>query len=411
MGAIPFEKIVKQDLEIGYGTVARTMPNGGTATGDKIGLHTWLDRYNVKDFGAIGDAVADDTPAFLAAQAALPVNGGVIYAPDGNYRLATPLTVDIDNVTIEGNGYCTTLRPVGNTCGVLIGDSADVSRTKLRNLRIVPSPSTGSTGAGVVIGNASKYGAYVLLDRVHIEGFTGVGGAGVRLNYCQEVKIQDCFLYGNLSNIHFPATGSLWVTSVEVCGASGYVGGATGWGILLEGFADGFSVHHSILESNALGAFKSSGRYGTIEIAECYIEANGASGTEVINIDGGSDDLATRFRLTGNNFHQTLITKLRTDYVLASLVSGNKGLFEGTAPVVTTAHSEILFLQNRELHDDTLVTTYLSALAGKLAAIEAGKVWTNVEPANYADNAAAVAGGLKVGEWYRTTDTLKIVHA
>ena len=29
---------------------------------------------------------------------------------------------------------------------------------------------------------------------------------------------------------------------------------------------------------------------------------------------------------------------------------------------------------------------------------------------SYADNAAAVAGGLKVGQLYITTDTLKVVH-
>jgi len=29
---------------------------------------------------------------------------------------------------------------------------------------------------------------------------------------------------------------------------------------------------------------------------------------------------------------------------------------------------------------------------------------------SYADNAAAIAGGLKVGQLYRTTDTLKVVH-
>jgi hypothetical protein len=28
----------------------------------------------------------------------------------------------------------------------------------------------------------------------------------------------------------------------------------------------------------------------------------------------------------------------------------------------------------------------------------------------YANNAAAIAGGLKIGQLYRTTDTLKVVH-
>lgn len=36
------------------------------------------------------------------------------------------------------------------------------------------------------------------------------------------------------------------------------------------------------------------------------------------------------------------------------------------------------------------------------------KLFTNLP--SYADNAAAIAGGLKIGQLYRTTDTLKVVH-
>lgn len=38
---VPYEKIVKEDLELGVGTVSRTMPAGGTATGNKINASTF----------------------------------------------------------------------------------------------------------------------------------------------------------------------------------------------------------------------------------------------------------------------------------------------------------------------------------------------------------------------------------
>lgn len=47
------------------------------------------DIVNVKDFGAVGDGVANDTAAFIAAHAALPVNGGAIYIPAGTYLIAS----------------------------------------------------------------------------------------------------------------------------------------------------------------------------------------------------------------------------------------------------------------------------------------------------------------------------------
>jgi Pectate lyase superfamily protein len=66
---------------------------------------------NVRDFGAVGDGVADDSAAFAAADAA-----GGVFAPPGVYRIATALTLanslllydsahlTIDGVTLTLNG-------------------------------------------------------------------------------------------------------------------------------------------------------------------------------------------------------------------------------------------------------------------------------------------------------------------
>lgn len=47
---------------------------------------TAQENFNVKDFGAIGDGVSDDSPAIQAALNAVPSTGGVVYIPDGKYR-------------------------------------------------------------------------------------------------------------------------------------------------------------------------------------------------------------------------------------------------------------------------------------------------------------------------------------
>lgn len=46
---------------------------------------------SVKDFGAVGDGVADDAPAFMAAAAAVGV-GGTVEAPLGTYRLGSDVS-------------------------------------------------------------------------------------------------------------------------------------------------------------------------------------------------------------------------------------------------------------------------------------------------------------------------------
>lgn len=73
---------------------ARDADGGTTATGS---VRDWL---NVRDYGAIGDNVTDDTAAIQAALAAAPM-GGIVYLPAGAYRTSAPLTIP-PAVTLQG---------------------------------------------------------------------------------------------------------------------------------------------------------------------------------------------------------------------------------------------------------------------------------------------------------------------
>jgi hypothetical protein len=69
---------------------------------------------NVRDFGAVGDGVTDDTAALLAA-IAVPVaaRGGVVYAPQGKYRFNQTLVLGdplaFTSVQLRGDGPFNTL--------------------------------------------------------------------------------------------------------------------------------------------------------------------------------------------------------------------------------------------------------------------------------------------------------------
>ncbi|MFF9279503.1 glycosyl hydrolase family 28-related protein [Streptomyces griseosporeus] len=65
---------------------------GAHNTGGQQGPVSVKDWLNVKDYGAQGDNVTDDTAAIQAALAACPM-GGIVYLPAGAYRTSAPLTI------------------------------------------------------------------------------------------------------------------------------------------------------------------------------------------------------------------------------------------------------------------------------------------------------------------------------
>lgn len=62
---------------------------------------------NVKDYGATGDGVTDDTESIASAIAELPV-GGTLYFPEGVYRVSN--IVVKSNMTVKGDGWASVIK-------------------------------------------------------------------------------------------------------------------------------------------------------------------------------------------------------------------------------------------------------------------------------------------------------------
>jgi hypothetical protein len=102
--AIPYERIVAEDLNRGYGPTPVTMPAGGTAMGSKIGLHTFAPGWlNIQDKGAVPGS--DSTVALLEARDALAANGGGrLVIPAGEYLISQSLDINVQNMVVTGDG-------------------------------------------------------------------------------------------------------------------------------------------------------------------------------------------------------------------------------------------------------------------------------------------------------------------
>jgi polygalacturonase len=125
------------------------------ATGAELakGLNTINGTVNVRDFGAVGDGVADDTAAIQAAINAIGASGGYVYLPAGIYRTTSTITITSNKTRIQGQGNNTTITrstDYGDTI-VFTGDTATGERLFDVGISDIQITSTGLTTSGAHI--------------------------------------------------------------------------------------------------------------------------------------------------------------------------------------------------------------------------------------------------------------------
>jgi hypothetical protein len=139
-----------------------------TQAGTGAVTRTWLSKMrepvSVRDFGAVGDGVTDDTDAFQAAADHLATVGGKLRIPSGKYLITNTVSFDYAaaalgatrGISIEGDGS-------GNTAILSNHSGAAFSLSKaaslgsaystVRGLQIYQSGASGRTGTAILIDN------------------------------------------------------------------------------------------------------------------------------------------------------------------------------------------------------------------------------------------------------------------
>lgn len=168
---------------------------------------------NVLDFGATGDGSADDTAGIVAAIAALPADGGIVFLPSsdpfypsciGDYKISSTLTLGDGTASVASTRHG--IRLMGT---VAAGSSSEMSAATTRGVRLLWYGALGGTMvklAGPImmceiahlsmVGNAGGSAAATCLNAFHatkcwfhdlnLSGFStigvkvdAVGGAGL----------------------------------------------------------------------------------------------------------------------------------------------------------------------------------------------------------------------------------------
>lgn len=161
--------------------------------------------HRVDDFDAIGNGIADDLPAFDAAVAALPSDGGIIDLTRGkNYRLSANWDITSkQNVWVRGQGaWCTRVTSDVTATAAITASNASTVFTRLSNFALYQSGMVLPT-----VARAGNYGirndtavAYALeIDHCDIRFF---GASGILIEgatgpvYLRDNSIQSISDYG-----------------------------------------------------------------------------------------------------------------------------------------------------------------------------------------------------------------------
>jgi len=168
---------------------------------------------SVKDFGAVGDGVTDDTAAInLAITAVGAAGGGIIYFPAGtyivdrvgaaagNFDLDVCIDVQVDNVHLVGAGIgATIIKKAQNTTsahvvkfGRRVGTPILVDNCSLSDLTVYGNRLTVGTPANSNI-DVSSGATRVIIERINSEQSTGYG-IGMQRDAFIGCRISDAYI-------------------------------------------------------------------------------------------------------------------------------------------------------------------------------------------------------------------------
>lgn len=284
-----------------------TFKQAGSSTQRTVQLKI-QESISVKDFGAVGDGVTDDTAAIQAAvDAVVAASGGKVFVPTGKYLVSS--TIDLASwygapaIIFEGEGYGPWNKDgvvataehaslfIVATDGFNVFNIASASQTVIQNISIRDTSGSRTSGAGIYLerngdGIVSDDGtvAGVLIKQVSIKGFQdGIRAIRLQTSTIEQVVIEDCTRDGirlEPSAVGGGTSVTLSNCFVKECGQDNYSISGMSYSALVNCASDSSTRHAYYLD----GATRDN---QSISFTGCGAEGAGDDGIHITSSNFG----------------------------------------------------------------------------------------------------------------------------
>lgn len=305
---------------------------------------------SVKDFGAVGDGVADDSAAIQAAVTSL-ASGGTVFFPRGTYRLISDIQFSVSNLTFSGENGASILRK-------------DASAS---NEYIIRTTGTGTISNTVISGlrfetqrvSASGTQALINADGPTISGFT-----------VQNCVFNNTTAYCN--SIFLKAASGKTISNVQILNNKILASGRMGFEIINHDNGSNYNVSDVLVRGNTFATCASMGvsisgpiekvvidnntftncTTNSVEIVGprgCTITNNVFSGTtaQLISSSGGLSSVGSGIVISNNVTNGTVTGRVFLDNAGAAIIANNNLRMTGRLELSGTDTDGCLVTGNR----------------------------------------------------------------
>lgn len=199
-------------------TIGTGSGNGAAAVARTL-ANRFADVVNVKDFGAVGDGITDDTAAIQAAINYAGVNGGGKVVFNGNFITSSALNVQYSNVVLVGEPWGTITRAGGSGNTINFNSpSGTLFYVGIRNINIEVVTFPFSSGVHIKFQNCQR----IFVERIQISN----GWSGIEFSQVNNSRVSDINI--NINNISSPA-GRFGIAYTGSGNADNYLARANVW--------------------------------------------------------------------------------------------------------------------------------------------------------------------------------------